>query len=108
MSQQIRAAALLRQAAQLLSINEEITEATETTGPIVPSMPTTGPISVTAAARYLFGPYNSRRMGPCRGRRQARTVTEPISRWSHRFCVVSRCSQVGHCQKNKLAFPTYK
>ncbi|WAR29844.1 hypothetical protein MAR_003412 [Mya arenaria] len=88
MSQQLRAAALLRQAAELLDSQPPTTTSTTSSSTSSSSINST----VAATARGLFGPYrNTRPFQRERGR--ADRVEPAVSYWTHKFSVVPRYTQ---------------
>ncbi|XP_052786273.1 uncharacterized protein LOC128221712 [Mya arenaria] len=90
MSQQIRAAQLLREAANLLQ-----SPVTTVTSTVPPSTGTTSTSSTPAvqAIRSLFGPYNRRSYGRRGGRVEQPEKRQPVSYWTHKFAVIPRCKQ---------------
>ena len=100
MSNQLRLAALLRQAASALT-NTSDANTTTSSGSSesgcsstciarpLPSPSSQNPVQ--AAVRTAFAPY--RQSHYSYNRRRATTV--PVSYWSHRFCVIQSCSKVG-------------
>ncbi|XP_053406476.1 uncharacterized protein LOC123545143 [Mercenaria mercenaria] len=86
MSNQIRAAEFLRKAAEAL--DAEISATTTTTS----CSTVTAPSTIGSAIRSIFTPYNRSNYRPANPRN--RTRREPISYWSHRFCLLASSKQI--------------
>lgn len=80
MANQLRAANLLKEAANLLE--GENAPTSQRTSSSVDS-------TVRSASRALFAPYVRRG-----GRRRELVHSPPITYWTHRFCVIAKCQQV--------------
>ncbi|XP_053386140.1 uncharacterized protein LOC128550670 isoform X2 [Mercenaria mercenaria] len=100
MSQQLRAAALLRQAADLLNVDTSssgpVSTTISTTGsrasfaPLCSSVPITTTTNTASAVRAIFAPY--RRAVNRRGGRAHAEAAAAVSHWTHKFSIIPRCT----------------
>ena len=102
MSKQLECAALLRKAADALISQKDEDDTCSSVSNSSSSTRTsnTTSTSVSSAIRSIFAPYSSRphttsaaSRGRHSGRRQ-RPTAEPVSFWSHRFCLLASSTQV--------------
>ena len=93
MSQQVRAAALLREAAAILDVGTTSSNPSTTCSVTTSSATSTNMTQISNATRVLFGPY--RNMRPFqRPNRRAGHLEAAVSHWTHKFSVIPRCKEV--------------